>query len=65
MIYGGDPSRPRSPGRVVELTVAERARVAEAGWRADVPALSPEECRQLGYRISTVLRAVDAAFLRR
>ncbi len=63
MVYDGSPRRPRPPGRVSELTLAERARAAEDGWRTGTPSLSPEACRQLGERISTVCVAAEATFL--
>lgn len=51
------------PGPVIELSLPERAAVAEAEWRRDKPDADPELARQLGWRILTMPTAADATFL--
>ena len=63
MVRAASSRRPRPPGQVVELTLDQRATAAEEGWRTSAPTFTPDVCRQLGQRISTVCSAADATFL--
>jgi ribosomal protein S18 acetylase RimI-like enzyme len=63
MTYAGGDAPADTTADVVELDLPQRAIVAAAGWRDEQPDWPADVSRQLGERICTVGRAVDATFL--